>query len=117
MKSSYTSQVLQSFLFLTCMFALLAWIFVLASLVSGCGSPVQPITGPRGANGTSVQGVAGVDGQNGADGAPGASGADGKDGTSCTVAQIPEGAVITCPDGTSAVIEHGKDAPAHGKVK
>ncbi|MFH0981985.1 MAG: hypothetical protein V2A79_10635 [Planctomycetota bacterium] len=42
-------------------------------------------------------------------GPPGEDGADGEDGTSCTVEEIPEGAVIRCTDGTSVTIYHGQD--------
>ncbi len=39
----------------------------------------------------------------------GVNGANGTNGTSCTVAQTELGAVITCQDGTSAVITNGQD--------
>lgn len=41
-------------------------------------------------------------------GKPGRPGANGEDGQSCTVQQLEEGALVTCPDGSFALIEHGK---------
>lgn len=36
-------------------------------------------------------------------------GAQGEPGTSCSVAQIEQGALITCSDGTGAFVSHGVD--------
>ncbi len=50
-----------------------------------------------------LSGCAGKDGSNGAAGVPGI---PGEPSPSCTVNQLDDGgAVITCPDGTSAVVE------------
>jgi hypothetical protein len=47
----------------------------------------------------------------------GATGPQGPAGISltCSVSSLPEGALITCPDGSTAVILNGKDC--HGKDK
>lgn len=50
--------------------------------------------------------------QNGHNGAPGTPGLDGTDGLSCTVTQTADGAIITCPDGSTAVIANGQPGPA-----
>lgn len=55
-------------------------------------------------------GVDGHDGADGQDGAAGEDGADGVDGTSCSVTEHVDGAMISCPDGTSAFVSNGKDA-------
>lgn len=57
----------------------------------------------------------GQDGQNGQDGADGTNGeqgepgADGAPAEPCTVEQTNDGAIITCPDGSEAVIVNGED--------
>lgn len=50
----------------------------------------QPVPGPRGEIGT-----------------PGQDGAPGRDGQSCTVTQVANGALISCPDGTTTAILNG----------
>lgn len=75
------------------------------------GTQGQPgATGPTGDTG--AVGPAGKDGQDGATGAqgiPGSQGEAGADGSSCSVAQVSGGAIITCTDGTSAIILNGAD--------
>lgn len=60
-----------------------------------------------------LDGLNGFDGADGVDGAVGATGPTGANGLSCTVTQGEVGALITCPDGTSALILNGKDATKH----
>lgn len=67
--------------------------------------------GVNGAAGTS--GTNGVDGATGAKGAAGAKGATGPKGASCSILQLPTGAVINCEDGTSAVISNGQNCSEH----
>jgi hypothetical protein len=50
-------------------------------------------------------------GRNGAQGEVGLRGPAGASGGSCSVAQVSNGAVITCDDGTTAVVLNGQDAP------
>ena len=61
-------------------------------------------------------GPAGEDGEDGATGSAGEDGEDGEDGTSCTVTRNEEmgAAVITCTDGTSAIIYDGEGGSATG---
>lgn len=47
----------------------------------------------------------GQDGRNGRDGV----GRDGKDGSSCTTTQVPNGAMISCTDGTTSFVANGRD--------
>jgi hypothetical protein len=55
------------------------------------------------------------DGRNGLNGADGAAGQDGSqgiagdNGSGCSVTQTKSGAIITCADGSTAVILNGKD--------
>ena len=49
-------------------------------------------------------GTDGVIGSNGSDGADGQDGENGVDGSSCSVEEIDGGAVVSCTDGTSAVL-------------
>lgn len=80
-------------------------LFVALIGLSGC-------SGNDGSNGTA--GVPGIPGE------PGLPGEPGTDGTSCTVNQLDDGTtIITCPDGTSAVIEPVKCKTYRhkGKVK
>jgi hypothetical protein len=78
-------------------------------LATACG----PAHVPMSARGE--QGDPGQIGATGPAGAPGPSGPSGAPGQSCSVVQVPEGAVISCPDGTSAVIEHGRSCKNKGK--
>lgn len=48
-------------------------------------------------------------GESGSVGEPGNNGTDGNDGSSCTVTSVPEGALISCTDGSSALVTNGKD--------
>jgi hypothetical protein len=70
------------------------------------------ITGKDGKDGQDgedgVDGAPGRDGVDGVDGSPGNDGSDGQDGKSCSVRELEEGALIECPDGSSAIINHGK---------
>jgi len=43
------------------------------------------------------------------DGVDGKDGKDGIDAQPCSVAEVPNGALIVCPDGTTASINHGDD--------
>lgn len=70
--------------------------------------------GPAGEGGP--MGPSGKDGQDGATGAPGVqgpqgeTGANGNDGSSCSVTEnMIGGAIISCTDGTSAVVLDGQD--------
>lgn len=69
--------------------------------LSSCGNPQDPMpygtTGPTGEQGT-----------------PGADGLAAPTAPSCTVAQTSTGALIYCPDGTHAFVQHGKDG-SNGK--
>lgn len=56
-----------------------------------------------------TQGSSGTAGANGTAGATGPSGVAGAAGASCTVTQLSDGAIIKCPDGSSAIITNGKD--------
>ena len=51
-----------------------------------------------------ANGADGVIGSNGTDGADGQDGENGADGSSCSVEEIDGGAVVSCTDGTSAVL-------------
>ncbi len=64
-----------------------------------------------------VQGVTGNTGAQGAMGATGAQGLQGLPGQSCSVTQNNLGALITCPDGTSALVLHGKQPSTCGHKK
>lgn len=69
----------------------------------------QGDTGPRGPAGQ--QGPAGQDGESGMEGSPGPA---GEAGSSCSVTQTQTGAIVSCTNGTTAVIlngEDGEDAP------
>lgn len=59
----------------------------------------------------------GVQGETGATGVAGATGAQGLPGQSCTVAQNALGALLTCPDGTTALVLHGKHTHSDKKCK
>jgi len=59
------------------------------------------IVGPRGPAGSS--------GETGEQGPAGDVGPAGMDGASCTVAQLINGAIISCTDGTTALIVNGAD--------
>lgn len=69
--------------------------------------------GPRGHEGAAgppgPAGSPGTDGVDGSDGAPGEQGPPGVDGSNCTVMQAVNGAVISCTDGTNAIILNGID--------
>lgn len=91
-----------------------------AGPAGAAGSDGAPgIAGPAGSVGaTGIMGPAGQDGQDGASGPtgvpgptgqPGQDGVNGTDGVSCSVSALPEGAVITCTDGSSVVIYNGQD--------
>lgn len=75
------------------------------SLLSACGpkdfSTSVTVVGKDGASGAT-----GATGQKGDTGPIGPSGANGKN---CTVKQLSNGAIISCPDGSSAAIYNGKD--------
>lgn len=58
-------------------------------------------------NGTN--GIDGKDGVDGRDGANGADGINGADGSSCTVQDLGTKALLSCDDGTMAIIEDGAD--------
>lgn len=51
----------------------------------------------------------GPQGERGGLGAPGSAGPSGSAGSSCSVNIVPQGALILCTDGTSALIENGAD--------
>lgn len=65
-------------------------ILILALVIAGCGK----FKGERGTAGTA--------------GPQGESGMNGQDGFGCTVEEVEEGALFTCPDGSTALVEHGK---------
>jgi hypothetical protein len=54
------------------------------------------------------------DGTDGIDGTNGVDGRDGADGTSCSVSGVPEGALITCGDGTAVLVRHGEQGQSCG---
>jgi hypothetical protein len=60
---------------------------------------------PNGTNGTN--GVDGTNGTNGTDGKDGKDGLNGTNGSSCSVQDLGTKALITCTDGTTAIIEDG----------
>jgi hypothetical protein len=65
---------------------------------------IPKVKGPKGDRGT--LGPRGYPGENGTNGVNGQDGADGK---SCSVSSTTTGAIISCEDGTSAVINNGVD--------
>lgn len=67
----------------------------------------QRRTGPKGKQGK--QGVPGPVGPSAERGPVGETGSQGSPGESCTVAEIPGGAEITCPDGSTTVISDGEN--------
>jgi len=70
-----------------------------ANLSCTDGTMASVANGLNGDNGRdSVDGINGVNGQDGADGQ------NGVDGSSCSVEEIDGGAVVSCTDGTSAVL-------------
>jgi hypothetical protein len=71
----------------TIIYAIIA--FVIGVNLFGCGSGPQGLPGGEGPQGE--QGVAGATGQ------------------SCAVSQTTVGALIQCPDGSSAVVLHGQN--------
>jgi hypothetical protein len=54
-------------------------------------------------------GTNGTNGTNGIDGINGTNGTNGLNGTSCSVSQTSSGGVITCSDGTTAIVKNGLD--------
>lgn len=92
--STFTKAVLAESAFLV----LVVGGLLLLSVLTACGRPSEGIPGEPGAQGTS--GPAGPQGEAGI-------GANGQPGASCSVARVEEGALITCPDGTSALVKDG----------
>lgn len=43
-------------------------------------------------------------------GTPGSDGLNGLPGANCTVSQVSNGAIITCPDGTTALVQNGSSS-------
>gem|GEM_PF-6085266 len=77
---------------------------------TGGGSSEAAAAGLDGSDGQDgVPGADGQDGTPGVDGQDGTPGADGQDGTSCTVVETEAGALITCTDGTQALVANGQD--------
>jgi hypothetical protein len=64
-----------------------------------CRHPTRPIPGPSGQPGSV--------GATGSEGKTGQRGAAGMEGKSCTVTEEPDGALISCEDGTSTFIANG----------
>ncbi len=91
-------------------------------LLVACGRP-ESVIGESGAPGTpgadgqngeiGATGEQGTPGTDGVDGQSGVQGPTGAPGQSCTVAQYETGALITCPDGTHALVLHGTGRPPH----
>ena len=63
---------------------------------------------PDGSSSFVSNGKSGADGTNGQNGE---NGSDGENGSSCSVESLPMGALISCEDETSVLVEHGSDAP------
>lgn len=91
-------------------------------LLTDCGAErttvVQGTPGPKGDTGTAgVNGIDGSDGETGSSGHQGSTGPQGEtvqgpagsDGTSCSVSPMIGGALVTCSDGTQAVVLNGLD--------
>ncbi len=72
----------------------------LSILFVGCGTSFE-------------QGPIGVPGPTGAVGGQGETGQQGSAGSSCTVSEVDGGVLISCPDGTSAVVHHGENHCHH----
>lgn len=89
---------------------------VLISLLTSCG-PRRPgskgATGSVGATGSKGDkgevGATGSKGDKGDVGAQGSNGLPGTPGSNCSVSSTSTGAVISCDDGTSSIIENGLD--------
>ena len=73
-----------------------------ATLSCTDGTLASIANGINGANGR--HGIDGINGVNGVNGQDGADGQNGADGSSCSVEEIDGGAVVSCTDGTSAVL-------------
>jgi hypothetical protein len=88
---------------------------ILCALLVAALCSCMPVAGPRGIKGDKGDNIVGPpgndghDGLNGHDGSNGNAGANGNDGSSCSVNQTETGAIISCTDGTGAVIMNGKD--------
>ncbi len=66
--------------------------------------------GTNGKDGTDgPKGQDGRDGQDGADGLAGKDGQDGTNGSSCSAARVSNGVLISCTDGTSAIVLDGQN--------
>lgn len=80
------------------------------NLIIICSDNIIKIPKVRGLKGDrGSRGPGGYTGETGAAGPKGIDGVDGVAGKSCSVAATPTGAVISCEDGTSAVINNGTD--------
>lgn len=66
------------------------------------------ISCPDGTEVTIIDGVNGIDGIDGSNGSNGQNGTNGEDGTSCVIAAMTGGSMITC-GATSAFIKNGED--------
>ena len=67
---------------------------------------INGVDGADGLNGSDgADGADGRDGTNGVDGQDGQDGEDGEDGENCSVVNTNNGAVISCPDGSSSEVE------------